>query len=108
MVPCVSDIYGVSAAGALNSFHRWMQLNKEMDGNRNVIRPKLAFDEYKITGVAQIYSSSSSGKIGSEMIESQYELPPNPVNPDLSEKPKPVEDSFMGFMDDLPQGRLAQ
>jgi hypothetical protein len=107
-VPCVSDIYGVSAASALHSFHRWMQLNKEMDSAKNVIRPKLSHNEYRLTGLAQIYSSAASGKIGSEMIESAFELPANPANPDLTEKPKEKEDAFMGFMANLPEGRLAQ
>lgn len=108
MVPCVTDMYGVSAAGALNSFHRWIQLNKELADDRTVIRPKLLPDEYKVTGIAQIYSSSASGKIGSEMIESPFDLPPNPTNPNLTEVPKKPEDSFMGFMANLQEGRLAQ
>ncbi len=107
MVPCVTDIYGVSAAGALSSFHRWMQLSKEVDAQRAVTRPKLSPDQYRITAIAQIYSPSSSGKIGSEMIESPFELPANPTNPDLTETKKP-EDNFMGFMDNLSQGKLAQ
>lgn len=107
-IPCVSDLYGVSAASALHSFHRWMQLNKEMDSSKNVIRPKLNHLEYRLTAIAQIYSSSAHGKIGSEMIESPFDLPANATNPDLSEKPKPAEDSFMGFMANLPEGRLAQ
>ncbi len=107
-LPCVSDIYGVGAASALHSFHRWLQLNKEMDSAKNVIRPKLNYLEYRLTGIAQIYSSAASGKIGSEMIESPFDLPANATNPDLSEKPKPKEESFMGFMDNLAEGRLAQ
>ncbi len=106
-VPFVTDIYGIGAAGALNSFHRWIQLSSENDVDKNVIRPTLSYQEYRITGIAQIYSSAASGKIGSEMIESQFDLPPNATNPNLSEKTKPTEDSFMGFMDNLPQGRLA-
>lgn len=108
MVPCVTDIYGTSAASALNQFHRWMQLTKELDSSKNVVRPKLCPEQYRITGIAQIYSSAASGRIGSEMIESPFDLPANPTNPDLNEVKKPVEDNFMGFMDNLPQGRLAQ
>ncbi len=108
MVPCVTDIYGVSAAGALNSFHRWVQLNNELDSQKNVIRPKLTHTQYRLIGIAQIYSSAASGKIGSEMIESNFDLPPNPTNPNLTEKPAVKEESFMGFMANLPEGRLAQ
>lgn len=108
MVPCVTDIYGVSAAGALNSFHRWIQMNKEIDSHRNVTRPKLGPTDYKVTGIAQIYSSAASGKAGSEMIESPFDMPPNPKNPDLTEKPSKPEESFMGFMANLPEGKLSQ
>lgn len=107
MVPCVTDIYGVGAASALNSFHRWIQLNKELAEDRSVIRPKLGPSQYKVTGIAQIYSSAASGKIGSEMIESPFDIPPNPTNPDLTEATKKHEDNFMNFMANLPEGKLA-
>ncbi len=106
-IPCVSDVYGVSAAGALHSFHRWMQLSKELDGDKKVIRQMLGPNEYRLTGIAQIYSSAASGKIGAEMIESKFDLPTNPTNPDLREKKQPAEEATMGFMNNLPEGKLA-
>ncbi len=106
-IPCVSDVYGVSAAGALHAFHRWMQLSKELDGDKNVIRPILSPDEYRLTGIAQIYSSAASGKIGAEMIESQFDLPKNSTNPDLRVKKQPAEEATMGFMNNLSEGKLA-
>ncbi len=106
-IPCVSDVYGVSAAGALHSFHRWMQLSKELDGDKKVIRPMLGPNEYRLTGIAQIYSSAASGKIGAEMIESKFDLPANATNPDLREAKKKPDDPFMDFMANLPEGKLA-
>lgn len=108
MVPCVSDIYGTSAASALNAFHRWMQLAKELDSYKQVVRPQLKHTEYRITGIAQIYASAATGRIGSEMIESAFDLPQNSTNPNLLDKPKEQPENLMGFMDNLPAGRLAQ
>lgn len=105
---CTEVVVGTSAASALASFHRMMQQTKQLsDDRRTVARPQLAHDQYTINTLAVVYNPSGSSRIG-EMVESEFDIPPNPTNPDLSEKPKKEVDNMMGFMDGLTQGKLAE
>lgn len=108
-IPCTCDVMGVSAISALNAFHREMQLTKELgDDKRNVLRPKLAPDEYSITSIALLYNSDNSGRARGEWIESAFDLPANARNPDVRPKPDNKEEAFMPFMAGCESGRLAE
>lgn len=109
LIPCTDDIYGVSALSALNNFHRKIQLTQELSDNRkNVIRPKLGHKDYTIVKISQLYNSDAAGRSRGEWIESDFDLPANTRNPDLSAKPEPAEEAVMPFMADVGTGRLAQ
>lgn len=74
---------------ALNAFHHAMQKEREVDGKRKVIRPKLLADEYKILRLFLRYSEGTDLSRG-RTIESDFDIPntPNPVLKVRVKRPK--------------------
>lgn len=107
-MPCTQDVYGVSAIGALNAFHRSLQLSRELDSNKNELRPKLTPEDYSIVSIALVYNTDATGKGRGEWIESAFDLPVGARNPDVRPKPVQGEQEPMPFMAGLAEGRLAE
>jgi hypothetical protein len=81
---------------ALNYYHEWMQRHADTDSSRNVLRPKLEPDQYKLT----LFKRDGLHP---------YDLPIG-SNPDLRPKPKvkAEEPAAFGFFPETAgAGRLA-
>ena len=79
------DILVSSAEYALLQFHRAMQRAKELDADRQVKRPKLRHDQYRITRLYAVHQNAVSGRdIG--LVTDEY-LVPTSANPDVTPHP---------------------
>lgn len=79
-------IYCSGPVIALNAFHRAMQRERELDGQRKVIRPRLKPDQYKILRLFLRYNDGTGLQSG-RTVESNFDLP-DTGNPDLNYSPK--------------------
>lgn len=108
-VDCVEDVLAVDLGAALRDFHRTMQLHKVIaDDRRTILREQLSPNDYKVSKISLMYNSDPSGKLRGDWIESNFDLPPNPTNPDLRAAYGMKEETpTMQFMDSIQEGKLA-
>jgi fructose 1,6-bisphosphatase len=82
----VADSMDIEASGpimALNQFHADLQRKAKLDGNRQVIRPRLKHDEYKLVAMHHIYHDAAFQRDVTEcpIVEAEISLPrtKNPI-----------------------------
>ncbi len=101
----VKDVDGPNPISALNSFHREIQLHREVSSDRKtVIRESLGPDQYKVTSCCLIYNDDPTGRQRGHLVESPFDLPASP-NPILAaSKPRYCDDptEAMPFLADTP------
>lgn len=96
--------YETEASGpimALNGFHRSMQRERELDGGRKVVRPKLGPSEYELLGLNLIWWDMDK-----KTKRTPYDLPKTP-NPcvTMGKVPKTETETF-GFFAETPVRKL--
>lgn len=97
-------IHAPSADSALRQVHAAMQKAKELNLDRQVVRPKLLPDEYRVTRLFIPYLDAKN-------IEYEHTFDvPTTVNPDLrQDNTSPVESATMPFFDEAKgQGALSK
>lgn len=94
------DILVSSAEYALLQFHRAMQRAKELDADRQVKRPKLRSDQYRITRLYAVHPRSC-GRADEDIVTDEY-LVPTSANPDVTPHPgKGQATATMPFYDEV-------
>lgn len=81
-----ADFQAASPITAINQFHRFMQMNKEIASDRKtVLRPKLLASDYKVESLHEVYHDASLQRdiAATPIVESRLDYPDSP-NPDLS------------------------